>query len=178
MNTDPAYATTKSDFTITFTDACTTSTISSQTITLEAATYGTTSSQTVPAFTDSLAGGSYSAGICGELTVALVGAPSWITVTMDATSPATEPFTITYDNVDNASSDSVVGSHEINYTVTSVQYASQVTQLTGTFTFEVVSTSSGDDDSNTGLIVGLTVGLCMILIAVGVVVYCKCYKNK
>ena len=79
----------KKAFTIDFQDGCRTSSITAKTITTIAVAYNTLSTQTVAAFTDSLAGGSYSAGICGELRIALVGAPSWLSITPDGSDPAT-----------------------------------------------------------------------------------------
>ena len=82
----PTYTNNKA-FTIDFTDACRTSTITAKNISLIAATFGTSFSQSVPAFEDSLAGGKYAFGICGELRVALVDSPSWLSLTMDPTDP-------------------------------------------------------------------------------------------
>ena len=83
----------------------------------------TSSEQTVPAFQDSIDGGSYSTGICGEKLVALAaGAPSFLTITADVSDPLTLPLKITYDPA--LATDADIKTHTVSYTVTSKEYSS------------------------------------------------------
>ena len=55
-------------------------------------------SLSVSAFTDSVDGGTYSTGICGEKRVTLdAGSPAFLTVVADSVDPILNPFQLQYD---------------------------------------------------------------------------------
>ena len=84
------------------------------------------------AFTDNVAG-SYSPGICGELRVTLDSPPAFLTLTADPVDPVTQPFSVIYTYSSGTAVESDIKTHTINYTVTSVEYSTYVTAITGSF---------------------------------------------
>ena len=130
-------------FTITFTDACRSTTLTAQTITFSDVTWNidTDTSISVPAFQDSLdSDGGYAIGTCGEKVVTLdASTPGFLALTADSGDPTLNPFTIAYTQ---SASESDIQAHTITYEVTSKHYDGEVTPLTAqTFTLNIVCPS-------------------------------------
>ena len=96
----------------------------------------------MPAFTDSVDDGSYPTGVCGEKTLTLdAGTPAFLILTQGV-DPVLDPFTIDYDQALATEAD--IGVHTIAYRVTMKEYSgtTTVTELSGTFIFEISSSST------------------------------------
>ena len=118
-------------FTITFTDACRSTTLTAQTITFSDVTWNidTDASISVPAFQDSLDsdGGGHAIGTCGEKVVTLdASTPEFLALTADSGNPTLNPFTIAYTQ---SASESDIRTHTIIYEVTSKHYNGAVMPL-------------------------------------------------
>ena len=73
-------------------------------------------SLSVSAFTDSVDGGIYTTGVCGEKRVTLdAGSPSFLSIALDVSDPTLNPFSIDYDESQATEAD--VGVHTISYTI-------------------------------------------------------------
>ena len=139
LSDDLSTPTSLQPFSVSFTDACRTATVVPQTITYTSVQWNvdTTSTLTVPAFTDDVDGtGSYTLGICGEKKFALdPSTPSFLTMT-PGVDPVLDPFTINYSEAFAIEADDILV-HTITYTVTILEYTGIATVYTSTFDFEI-----------------------------------------
>ena len=119
--TDTMTPTQSSDFSffVNYVDACRSSTIDTQVITLTAEKYDISGIQRVPAFKDSIdTAGVYATGICGEKQIILdASAPAFLSIVPDRNNPETSPFSIAYDHTKAIESD--IKTHTVAYTVVS-----------------------------------------------------------
>ena len=80
--------------------------------------YGTSISQRVSAFTDSIDSKNFdSKGLCGEKTISLLGAPPFLSIDLSLVESVIDHFDIFYDNY--LASEDDFGTHVIYYEVTS-----------------------------------------------------------
>jgi len=144
-NTHPNRVSSRFPLTISFVDACRSSTIVSKTITLSSAKFNVNSSQALSVFLDTVdQGGQYAQGVCGEKIFTLApGTPAFLTVTADSADPLTNALTIAYDSALAVETD--IKMHTISYTVSSKEYGGSVNlvaDIQGTFSFEVLCPDS------------------------------------
>ena len=142
------FDTEKFEFKITFRDACRDATPVSQTIAFPAVTWQTdlTSSYDVPAYTDSLDGGSYALGVCGEKRLTLDSdLPAYLTVAY-ANDPITGDFTFNYDQAPVLEADAGQ-SHTVSYTVTLQDYAGIAPTMQDTFDIEIKCSQTYTEDA-------------------------------
>ena len=102
------------------------------------------------AFTDSVDGGGYSTGICGEKQITLnPGSPAFLTLVPDSTDPTLNNFSIDYDQ--SAATESDIGTlFTVSYTVTIKEYSGITVDHTASFTFEIKCPSTYTEDSFSG----------------------------
>ena len=138
VSDSPPSSTSPFPFVVDFVDACRTATVVGQAITFSPVAWNVdlTASLSVPAFTDSVdSTGTYTAGIFGVKTFALDAAtPSFLTLSPGA-DQLVDAYTIDYDQT--AATESDIGVHTIDYTVTITEYTGIATVLASTFTFEI-----------------------------------------
>ena len=141
--------TTKSNFNLSFEDACRSSTILPKTVAPNAVQFPVSSTQDIPAFSDSIdSKGEYETGVCGEKRVSLgPDSPTFISISASEIDPVKKPFSIKYDATKARSVD--VKQHKIDYVVESVQYGFIVSSITGSFDFTIFEVENCPIDQDT-----------------------------